>query len=379
MMSGLRILFVFRAPLGGLFRQVIDLVRHQAKAGHQIGIIADSLTGGDRAVEVFKELAPMCPLGIHRMPMHRNPHPSDVRNILAIAKLARDLNADVLHGHGSKGGLYARFDAAFWRQGPVRAYTPHGGSFNYSPGSLLHKAYMLIERFLERGTDVFTFESAFIGRRFREEVGETDKLVHVVLNGLYPHEFEPRQLAAQPTDFLFIGELRAAKGIDTLLQALARLKAEGLNPTTTIVGGGPDEAMLKAMTVELGIDQLTTFTGPMLGSEGLKRGRIMVVPSRAESLPYIVLEAVGAQVPLITTDVGGIPEIVGQDYDWMIPPSNLEQLTGLMRQALALPEAALAQRPQALATRARPIFDAEKMSLDVVTAYREAIAARKGR
>lgn len=378
-MSGLRILFVFRAPLGGLFRQVIDLVRHQAKAGHQIGIVADSLTGGARAVEVFEELAPLCPLGIHRMPMHRNPHPSDLTNIRAIAQLSRELKVDVLHGHGSKGGLYARFDAVIRKNGPVRAYTPHGGSFNYSPGTAIHKAYMLVEKLLERGTDVFTFESAFIAKRFAEEVGQTKKLVRIVLNGLYPHEYEPRKVVENPTDILFIGELRAAKGIDTLIQAISRLKADGRQITATIIGGGPDDAMLKAMTTELHINDQVTFTGPMVGAEGLKRGRIMVVPSRAESLPYIVLEAVGAQVPLVTTNVGGIPEIVGRDYDWMIEPGDLESMVRLIREAVDLPADALAARPRALAARARPIFDAEKMAHDVVSAYREAMALRQAR
>ena len=377
-MNGLRILFVFRAPLGGLFRQVIDLVRCQAKAGHQIGIVADSMTGGDRAVEVFRELAPLCALGIHRMPMYRNPNLTDITNIRAIGRLARDLKVDVLHGHGSKGGLYARASAVLGRSGPVRAYTPHGGSFNYEPGTLIHKAYMLVESLLERGTDVFTFESQFIADRFKAEVGETDKLVRIVLNGLYPHEFEPRVTVDDPTDIVFIGELRAAKGIDLLLQSLARLKDEGRTVTATIIGGGPDEAMLKAMTDSLGIADRTVFTGPMIGSQGIRRGRIMAVPSRAESLPYIVLEAVAAQVPLVTTGCGGIPEIVGADYRWMVPAGELEPLLGAMREALDTSDAALAEQARALADRARPIFAAEKMADDVVSAYRAAIARRTG-
>ena len=375
-MSGLRILFVFRAPLGGLFRQVIDLVRYQSRAGHQIGIVADSLTGGDRAIEVFKELAPMCPLGIHRLPMRRNPHPSDVMHIRTIAKIAREMNVDVVHGHGSKGGLYARFDAILRPSGPIRAYTPHGGSFNYQPGTLIHKAYMMIERMLERGTDLFTFESQYIADRFREEVGATDKLVRIVLNGLYPHEFEPRKLVENPTDIVFIGELRAAKGIDTLIKALARLKADGRRVTATIIGGGPDDALLREMTRDLGIEDQTTFTGPMLGSEGIRRGRIMVVPSRAESLPYIVLEAVAAQVPLVTTNVGGIPEIVGAGYDWMIPSGDLEVLVRTIRAAVDTHPDVLSARALDLATRARPIFDAGKMANDVASAYREAMARR---
>ena len=76
-MSPLKILFTFRAPLGGLFRQVIDLVHYQSLAGHQIGIVCDSLTGGDRAVEVLKSLEPKCSLGIHRIRVLTN-HPRKI-------------------------------------------------------------------------------------------------------------------------------------------------------------------------------------------------------------------------------------------------------------------------------------------------------------
>ncbi len=52
-------------------------------------------------------------------------------------------------------------------KGPVRAYTPHGGSLNYKPGTPIHRLYMGIERVLERGTDLFLFESEYIAERYR--------------------------------------------------------------------------------------------------------------------------------------------------------------------------------------------------------------------
>ena len=327
---------------------------------------------------MLKGLEPKCALGIHRLPMHRNPHPSDITNIRAIARIAREVGADVLHGHGSKGGLYARFDAITGQHGPVRAYTPHGGSFNYQPGSALHKAYMIIEKLLERGTDVFTFESQYIADCFTREVGKTDKLIRIALNGLYPHEFAPRQIGPAPTDFLFMGELRTAKGIDLMIEALGRMKKQGRAPTITIVGSGPDEAMLKKMAADHGIADQATFPGPMRGPEGLKRGRIMIVPSRMESLPYIVLEAVAAQVPLVTTDCGGINEIVGKDYAWMVPSHSVDALEKGMVLAMDASETHLAMQALALAERARKLFDAEQMAHQVIAAYRDAIAARHG-
>ena len=65
----LRILHVFRAPLGGLFRHVLDVARGQTERGHAVGIFCDSSTGGARADEVFRELSARLELGVTRVPM----------------------------------------------------------------------------------------------------------------------------------------------------------------------------------------------------------------------------------------------------------------------------------------------------------------------
>lgn len=102
--GGLRILHVMRAPVGGLFRHVVDLTRAQAKAGHEVGIVADSTTGGDAAEGIFAQLRPSLALGLERLPMRRLPHPDDLRVAWRVASLLRRCEPDVLHGHGAKGG-----------------------------------------------------------------------------------------------------------------------------------------------------------------------------------------------------------------------------------------------------------------------------------
>ena len=82
----LRILHVLRAPLGGLFRHVLDLTREQVARGHAVGFVTDSLTGGERAAANLAALEPMLELGIRRLPMLRAPHASD---ILATREVAR--------------------------------------------------------------------------------------------------------------------------------------------------------------------------------------------------------------------------------------------------------------------------------------------------
>ena len=107
----LRILHVLRAPLGGLFRHVADLAREQVARGHAVGLIADSSTGGARADEVMAELRPLMQLGVSRIPMRRNPHFSDLGAVAHVRHMVRTANPDVVHGHGSKGAVYARVPA----------------------------------------------------------------------------------------------------------------------------------------------------------------------------------------------------------------------------------------------------------------------------
>ncbi len=294
----LRILHVLRAPVGGLFRHVVDLAREQAARGHAVGLFCDASTGGERAERTLAELGPCLSLGVTRIAMRRNPHPSDLAALLALHGVVRRLTPDVLHGHGSKGGAYARLVRPVHRAGrAIRAYTPHGGSFNYRPGTALHRLYMLAEAILARRTEAFLFESEFIAGRFHAHVGATDRLERIVLNGIAEAEFEPIKACPNQGDLVYVGEMRAAKGVDTLIQALGLLHRRGRPATLLAVGSGPDEAQLRAQAESAGVAHAIAFEGAQPIRRALGRGRVMVVPSRAESLPYVVLEAAAAHQP----------------------------------------------------------------------------------
>ena len=71
----LRILHAVRAPVGGIFRHILDVANGQADRGHHVGLIADSLTGGERGAAALAEIAPRLKLGVHRIPIRREPHP----------------------------------------------------------------------------------------------------------------------------------------------------------------------------------------------------------------------------------------------------------------------------------------------------------------
>jgi glycosyltransferase involved in cell wall biosynthesis len=374
----MRILHVFRAPVGGLFRHVVDLAGEQAARGHDVGVMCDAQFAGERNERLLKALGERLSLGIHRTPIQRNPHPSDFTALALLKDLTGRLAPDVLHGHGSKGGLYARFDAIAARKGPIRAYTPHGGSLNHRPGTVIHRGYMMVERMLERGTDLFLFESRFIAGRYHSFVGTPAQATErVVLNGLHPQEFQALAHVDDPADFLFIGEYRFAKGVDTLLAAIARVRdLRGEAPRLMLVGQGPDEAAMKARAADLGIAGACAFNAPMAAREAFTRARTMVVPSRFESMPYVVLEAAGAAMPMISTDVGGIPEIFGAESHRLIPADDVEALVGAMIQSLNQPEDARKAEASRLQAWIQAGFRVDLMTDAVLDGYRSAIAAR---
>lgn len=373
--SPLSIVHVLRAPVGGLFRHVVDLSREQAARGCRVGVIADSLTGGARADEIFADLSPALALGVHRISMPRNPGPGDAVNVVKIARLLSALAPDVAHGHGSKGGLYARAPGLLGARRCVRAYTPHGGSFHFSAG-LQGAVYMGMERLLARATDLFLFESAYIRGRFEQSVKAPDERKHVTLNGVSDAEFMPVPPAADAADFLYIGELRALKGVDTLLDALASLTHE--RPwTLNLVGAGLDEALLRERVYTLGLSERVRFLGAMPAREALAKGRALVVPSRAESLPYVVIEAAAAQMPIVATRVGGIPEIMAPFAHELIAPDDPAALAQSMMRLKATTPDETTRRARALAAFVQERFTVAAMTTSILDACAHAVAAKR--
>jgi len=363
----LAILHVFRAPVGGLFRHVVDLVRGQAAAGHRVGIVADETTGGARAEAALAELAPLLALGVRRVPMSRHLGLRDVTAVREVAQAIRASGADVVHGHGAKGGAYARLAGSR----ALRAYTPHGGTLHFDPRSPLGFIYLNLERALLARTDLILFESAYARDVYHARIGTPAAPAPVVHNGVTAAEFAPVSPAADASDLVFVGELRRLKGVDVLIEALSLLKLAGLPVSATIVGSGPEAGAFAALAQARGLAQVK-FPGALPAREAFTRGRLLIVPSRAESLPYIVLEAAAGGVPMLATDVGGIPEIFGPHRGRLLPPGDVPTLAAAIGKAIADP-AGVRAAAQALREQVRAAFCAETMTAGVLAAYRAAL------
>jgi glycosyltransferase involved in cell wall biosynthesis len=377
----LRIAHVFRAPLGGLFRHVIDLATEQVERGHEVGVFFDSGGLCERVDAALAAIPGGLALGIGTCPIYRNPGAQDVVAFLRFSAWLRKARPDVVHGHGSKGGVYARLSALSAAPGaPIRAYTPHGGSFNYRPRSWPHRFYMGVERMVAASTDVFLFESAYIADRFDQYVGVRKGARRIVLNGLGAAEFVPVEPNADASDLLYVGELREAKGIDTLLEALPLVaRARGAPPRAILVGSGPDEAILTERARRLNVASHVSFPGPMPIRQAFKLGRILVVPSRAESMPYVVLEAAGARVPMVATNVGGIPEIFGPFSDRLGPSDSPEDLARRIVAMLDLSPESRRKQAGDFGLHVAANFNIQSMVNAVMGGYREALSKRRAR
>jgi glycosyltransferase involved in cell wall biosynthesis len=375
--TGLKVLHVLRAPVGGLFRNVLDLAHGQIARGHHVGLITDSTTGGETAEAILAELQPSLDLGLVRLPMARNPGPGDLAALLKVMARIHEIGPDVVHGHGAKGGLYTRIARALSpRGGWVSGYTLHGGSMHAAPPkSLSHKLFMGAERLLERSSDVLLFESAYIARLFGERVGGSHALRHIVLNGIGAAEGQPVTPVPDAADFVYVGELRYHKAINVLLEALAVvIDRSGQPARLDVVGSGPDEEALKQQMRDLGLAAQVRFLGRLPAREAFALGRTLVVPSLAESLPYVVLEAAAAGVPMIATRVGGVPEIFGPQAGDLVPAGEVAPLAQAMIAALEGDQTLRRAKAAELSTYVLDQFSVERMVDAVLTVYRAAIA-----
>jgi glycosyltransferase involved in cell wall biosynthesis len=384
----LNILHVMRAPVGGLFRHVTDLARGQAARGHRVGLIADRSTGGAQAEATLAALASKLALGVTRVPMSRHVGASDFLAVRHVSQRAKAVAADVIHGHGAKGGAYARLGVtpSPTSRKLIRVYTPHGGSLHFRWGSPTGLVYLNVERALMSRTELFVFESAYGRDVFKAKIGEPpsppQSLVRVVHNGVTDDEFQPIVVSQGASDLLFIGELRLLKGVDVLIAAIRQLaqggrNGEGRNVTATIVGDGPDRTQFEREVGKHGLGERVQFVGAKPARQAFTLGRLLIVPSRAESLPYIVLEAAAAGVPMIATQVGGIPEIFGPDAGALVAPGDPAALAQAISQAMQ-DRGARHSASLRLKTRLRALFSADAMTDAILVAYREALAGSSG-
>lgn len=170
-------------------------------------------------------------------------------------------------------------------------------------------------------------------------------------------------------DLVFVGRLVSDKGVDLLLAALRMLRVQGLKPTLTVVGFGPEEARLRERCGHDALSDQVVFAGKRTGSDLvslLNQHRVMVIPSRSEPFGIVALEGIACGCVVIGSDAGGLPEAIGQ-CGIVFPNGNVKALSEALERALLDPDVrgrVDAQRPAHLARFSRR--EVARRYLDVI-------------
>ncbi len=196
------------------------------------------------------------------------------------------------------------------------------------------------------------------------EEAQWDKL-HVVHCGLDPEQWRPPAAPspAAPSNagvdagaaayadaeapssgvrVLCVGRLIALKGHAVLIEALARLRADGLEVTATLVGDGPARGALEALADRRSVADLIEFAGSV-GQDRIRdyfaRADVFCLPSFAEGVPVVLMEAMAMELPVVSSRIMGIPELVQDEISGMLtPPGRADELADRLRRLAESPE-----------------------------------------
>jgi glycosyltransferase involved in cell wall biosynthesis len=196
-----------------------------------------------------------------------------------------------------------------------------------------------------------------------------------VFNGVTADEFDPVVRAADATDILYLGEFSHIKGADLLIDAVARLHSDGKPFTLSLAGDGEELENLKTQIQRLGLSEAARFLGHVRARYAFSKGKLLVVPSRGDSMPYVVIEAAAAGIPMVAANVGGIPEIFGPHTDALFAPNIVGAMADAIKTALEDPAAALV-RAKSLRERISLHFSQKAMVEGVLAGYRDTFADR---
>jgi glycosyltransferase involved in cell wall biosynthesis len=222
------------------------------------------------------------------------------------------------------------------------------------------------------------FESDYARAQYVDKVGKISFPHRVIYNGLYDEEFEPVTTESAEFDFVFLGELRTLKGPFVLLEAIKRLRVSGRRCRVLMAGIGPEEDALRERIESEELGDAVVLSAPIHPARAaFAQARCVVAPSLNESMPYLILEALAAQVPLITTAVGGIPEVFGDSAQRLLPPGDAGALAQSMERFLDAPEEHR-QAAAKLHAHLRNHLTVEQMDREILEFYETLIKPRRG-
>jgi glycosyltransferase involved in cell wall biosynthesis len=241
----------------------------------------------------------------HELRLVRSRSPLDAGALVALARVAREDDVDVLQTHGYKANVLA-FIAARRIRRPWVAFL-HGVTTETRRVGLYYRLEALAVRHADR---VVVMSQSMREAYVRAGIdGDRVRIVHnAMLDRALP------QPSPDTRDDLAIGivaRLSPEKGVDVGLRAFARLAARHPGLRLHIAGEGPERAQLQRLATTLGVDARVVWHGHVNEIDAIyRRLAVLVIPSRSEGLPNVALEAMASGVPVVATAVGGLNELI---------------------------------------------------------------------
>lgn len=360
----MRILLAIEAAGGGSGRHVIDLAGELVRQGHHVAVIY-SPTRAEPRFEA--EIAALPIAALERLPMRRAVGPWDIAAAQAMKRLIARLGPfDIVHAHSSKAGALLRAVAP---KGAARVYTPHAfRTMDPALGGTERVAYGVVESLLAHfWTDALIAVAPEEAAHARA-LGIPAHKIHTVVNGVAPAPPVDRagaraELGLSPDDIVvgFVGRLCEQKDPERFARAIRIAHLADPRIRGVILGDGE----LAADVRRAGGDALSVFAGRN-ARLFLPAFDLFAMTSRYEGMPYVLLEALQAGLPIISTEVGGTSVTITAQNGVLAPVDiTAEDFAGLLlRMTDPAARAAMA---------AASVKMAETVTLDTMVAATKAI------
>jgi len=364
------------ATFAGVGLHVRDLAAGLARRGHRITL----LWSPTRADRPFLEFVSEPPAGVtpRQVPMNRQVGPADFVAARRVRALLAE-NVDVVHGHSSKGGAVARLAALGMRIPSVA--TPNALITSDPTLSRAARiAYENVERLLGRIGQAIIAVSQHEVEELRR-LGVPSGRIHLIPNGVHPLDQADRaparaRLGLRPDDRVvgFVGRLVHQKDPELLVRAFARVPLA--DARLVLIGDGALRHQVESLVEALRLRARVSVVGEV-PARGLIPGfDVLALASRYEGHPHVVIEALSAGVPVVSTRTGGISELLGTGAGLIVPVGDEQSLAAALTRMLT--DADLAAAAAAEGHRRAKAFDVDTMIATTEQLYRS-LADRRPR